>query len=77
MRAALLKQAIPPALHEMWQALQKYDREQLDTLFADPVNPKEYKDYPDYIKEPMDLKTLGSVPDLGSQHGCDRKQALY
>ena len=60
-RAALLKKAIPGALQDMWRSLLKFDREKLDSLFANPVDKRDYPQYQEHIKEPMDLKTLGSV----------------
>lgn len=58
-RAALLREIVPKSLHRMWRALQKYDREELNSLFSDPVPAKDYPGYYENIAEPMDLKTLG------------------
>ena len=60
-RLALMKQAIPAALIEMLRALREFDRDELRTLFGEPVSKKDYANYNEHIKEPMDLKTLGSV----------------
>ena len=58
-RAALMKKAVPEILQAMLRALQKYDRNELNSLFADPVSKKDYPTYLDHISKPMDLKTLG------------------
>ena len=58
-RAKLERQRVPEAMDSMLIALRKYDREKLNELFADPVCAKQYPDYPDVVREPMDLKTLG------------------
>lgn len=65
-RGALLREAIPQGLAMMWRALRDYDRDELNSLFADPVSKKDYPSYHAHIEDPMDLKTLG----LGS-FDCD------
>ena len=57
--AKLERQRIPEAMDSLLIALRKYDRERLNELFAEPVCTKQYPDYPDVVREPMDLKTLG------------------
>jgi hypothetical protein len=57
--AALYKVKMPDAIRGMWRALQKYDQEELNAVFSDPVSRKDYPDYYTDIAQPMDLKTLG------------------
>jgi len=59
--AALYKVKMPDAIRGMWRALQKYDQEELNAVFSDPVSRRDYPDYYTDIAQPMDLKTLGWV----------------
>lgn len=59
--AALYKVKMPDSIRGMWRALQKYDQEDLNGVFADPVSLRDFPDYGEHIACPMDLKTLGWV----------------
>jgi len=50
---------MPDAIRGLWRALQKYDQEELSTIFADPVKAKDFPDYEGIIAHPMDLRTIG------------------
>ena len=49
-------------LNRTWKKLSEFDRDKLDKLFADPVDPEANPDYPKVIARPMDLSTIEYVP---------------
>lgn len=59
---------MPEAIKDVWNALRKYDRDHLSTIFADPVDRKMFPTYDQVVERPMDLRTLG-YESFSASHG--------
>ena len=79
--AALYKVKMPDAIRGMLRALQKYDQEDLNGVFADPVSLRDFPDYAEHIACPIPGQAGGVVhqnPERGGQLDvCDTEMTLF